>query len=462
MKFDLAIIGAGPAGMSAAKAAHDLGLKAVLIDEQAQPGGQIYRQVEAPSLQDKGILGPDYYAGKQLVDGFRNSDCHYIQAATVWQIEADGNVYYSCRGEASSLQANHILIASGAQERPFPIAGWTLPGVMTAGAAQVMLKQSALAAEGAVFAGNGPLLYLIAWQYLRAGVEVKAILDTNPTSNWLPALKQLWGGFRGRQYVAKGLQLLGDIQSAGVSHIKGVTKLEAIGDDDKGISQVRYLAKGKVVSIDTKHLFLHQGVVPNVNLAMASGCQHEWHEGQLCWAPVKDAWGQSSQQHISIAGDVAGIGGAVAAQLQGFLAVQQIAHKLDCQTVSARDQNSKTARKQLRKELAFRPFLEQLYRPADAFRKPQADDVVVCRCEEITLAEIKTVATTQGCLGPNQMKAFTRCGMGSCQGRQCGLTVSELMADYTNQSVADCGYYRLRAPVKPLNLDELAQLHQPH
>lgn len=459
MKYDLAIIGAGPAGMMAAMTASDLGLCTVLLDEQSLPGGQIYRNIEAPVLTDNAILGPDYYAGAYLAKGLRNSRCDYINDATVWQITPDAEVYYSRQGEAASLQAKHILLASGAQERPFPIAGWTLPGVMTAGSAQVMLKHSALAADEAVFAGSGPMLYLIAWQYLQAGVKVKALLDTTPADNWKRAVKQLWGGIQGRHYIAKGLRMLRDIKSAGVPHIKGVTELEAIGDADTGIQQVGYIAKGRPGVIDTVHLFLHQGVVPNVNLAMASGCQHDWHEQQLCWTPQKDEWGQSSQQHISIAGDVAGIGGAIAAQLQGHLAVQQIAHKLKFQTVLARNQQSKRARRQLNKELAFRPFIDKLYRPGDAFRKPERDEVIVCRCEEVQVSEIKAVAS-QGCLGPNQMKSFTRCGMGSCQGRQCGLTVSELMAEYSHQSVSDCGYFRLRAPVKPLTLGELAKLTQ--
>lgn len=457
MKADLAIIGAGPAGMAAVVEAKSLGLNTVLLDEQPRAGGQIYRNIERPALKNKAILGPDYYAGAQLAEGLMTSGCRYVSGATVWQINPDGTVLYSCRGEASSLQAAHILIASGAQERPFPIPGWTLPGVMTAGSAQILLKNSGQAAEDAVFAGSGPLLYLITWQYMKAGIKVKALLDTTPPENYLRALGELGGAVRGARYIAKGLKLLRDIKAAGVPFIKGVTELEALGCPDSGIRQVDYVAQGKRGRFETHHLFLHQGIVPNVNLAMASGCEHHWNERQLCWKPETDLWGQSSQSHISIAGDGNGIGGAVAAALQGRVAVQQVACLQSHQTEAERDKRSARWLKQLKRELAFRPFIDRLYCPADCFRKPDRDDVTVCRCEEVRLSDIRSAAA-QGCVGPNQLKSFTRCGMGACQGRQCGLTVSELMAEFTGQPVDASGYYRLRAPVKPLSLGELAML----
>ncbi len=457
MHVDVVIIGAGPAGMAAAVEAQRLGLETVLLDEQPSAGGQIYRSIERPSLQNKTILGPDYYAGKTLAEELRGSRCQHITGAMVWQINPDGSLLYSRNGTSAALQARHILIASGAQERPVPIPGWTLPGVMTAGSAQVLLKNPGLAAEDAVFAGSGPLLYLITWQYLQAGIKVKALLDTTPPENYLRAMRTLGSAFQGARYLMKGLKLMRDIKAAGIPFIKGVDELEAVGKESSSISQVRYRAKGKKGSFDTNHLFLHQGVVPNVNLAMASGCKHNWNPQQLCWQPEVDLWGQSSQLHISIAGDSSGIGGAIAAELRGRLAVQQIACLLNRQSEGQRDANTHTWRQALNRELAFRPFIDTLYRPADQFRKPQRDDVVVCRCEEVKVSDIRA-AVAQGCMGPNQLKSFTRSGMGPCQGRQCGLTVSELMSELNQQPMVSSGYYRVRAPVKPLSLGELAML----
>lgn len=457
MSVDLAIIGAGPAGMAAAITAQQLGLTSVLLDEQPQAGGQIYRNIATPSLADKKILGPDYHRGSALFQRFLQTDCQHISGAMVWKIDPDGRLYYSQAGVADSIKASHILIANGAQERPFPIPGWTLPGVMTAGSAQILLKNPGLAAPDAVFAGSGPLLYLIVWQYLQAGIKVKALLDTTPNSNYFKASAKLSSAFQGAGNIFKGLKMIRDIKAAGIPLIRNVDQLEAHGDKSTGLTQVHYRASGKTGTFNTEQLFLHQGIIPNVNLAMASQCQHHWQPQQLCWQPNIDHWGQSSQSHISISGDGGGIGGAIAAKLQGTLAVQQIAYLLNKQTVQQRDSNSQIAQQQLKRELAFRPFLDTLYRPAQQFRQPADAATIVCRCEEVSVGDIRRAAT-QGCMGPNQLKSFTRCGMGSCQGRQCGSTVSEMIADLNQQPVESSGYYRVRAPIKPLSLAELASL----
>ena len=463
MHTDLAIIGAGPAGLAAAIEADKLGLSTILLDEQSQVGGQIYRNIQTQKLTHKNILGVDYYAGKSLSDDFQASACHYINQANVWQISPNGELYYSRKGQAKKLTANHILLATGAHERPFPIPGWTLPGVMTAGAAQTLLKSSGLAGQEAVFAGSGPLLYLIVYQYIQAGIKVKALLDTTPKKNYLSALKHLDSALKGWCHINKGLSLIKAIKAAGVPHIKGVTNLSALAHVDNqqpkqsGLHKVVYHAQGKPQEIHTEHLFLHQGVVPNINLAMASGCEHDWFERQACWHPILDEWGQSSQAHISIIGDGAGISGAISAALKGRLTAHNLAYQLNKISLEQRDRLCRPWRKSLNRELAFRPFLDTLYLPSKQFRQPSRDDVIVCRCEEVNYGEIKS-AIQQGCMGPNQLKSFTRCGMGPCQGRQCGLTVTEIIATEQSQTAKETGYYRLRAPVKPLNLGELASL----
>ena len=162
-QYDIIIIGAGPAGIAAAKMAAEHKAKVLILDEQAAPGGQIYRASEANADRNPDELGDAYHDGLPLVRAFRDSKVDYVSNATVWQLSEDRQVGYSKDGRASLLSANQIIVASGAQERPMPIPGWTLPGVMTAGAAQILLKESELAIENAVFCGTGPLLYLIVY-----------------------------------------------------------------------------------------------------------------------------------------------------------------------------------------------------------------------------------------------------------------------------------------------------------
>ncbi|MFY3909862.1 FAD-dependent oxidoreductase, partial [Achromobacter xylosoxidans] len=149
---DLLVVGAGPAGLAAATTAARLGVDTVLLDEQAAPGGQIYRAITTTPVTDRAVLGPDYWHGASLVEPFRQSGARYEPGATVWAVaertapepERGFEVAYSVAGEARILHARRLLLATGAQERPFPIPGWTLPGVITAGAAQILLKSGGM------------------------------------------------------------------------------------------------------------------------------------------------------------------------------------------------------------------------------------------------------------------------------------------------------------------------------
>ena len=164
-KVDLVVLGAGPAGMAAAASAAQLGLRALILDEQPEPGGQIYRGLGDANTTKLGVLGPDYQRGRELLDGFAQSDIQYLPGATVWQVTREREIYFSRDGQADMLEARHIVLATGAMERPMPFPGWTKAGVMGAGAGQILLKGSALVPEGnVVLAGSGPLLYLLAWQ----------------------------------------------------------------------------------------------------------------------------------------------------------------------------------------------------------------------------------------------------------------------------------------------------------
>ncbi|MBV8776383.1 MAG: (2Fe-2S)-binding protein, partial [Alphaproteobacteria bacterium] len=203
-------------------------------------------------------------------------------------------------------------------------------------------------------------------------------------------------------------------------------------------------------------LLLHEGVIPNIQISLALGLEHRWDAAQLCWRPVADEWGATSLPTVAIAGDGAGIAGAEAAALTGRLAALDAAALLDKLDPAERDRRARPIRKALKRELAIRPLLDALYRPAPPVLVPP-DDIVACRCEEVTVAQIRRAARL-GAPGPNQAKAFTRCGMGPCQGRLCGPTVSAVMADALGKPIAEIGTYRPRAPYKPITLRALAGL----
>ncbi len=460
-QWDLIVVGAGPAGLAAASVGARAGLRTLLLDENAAPGGQIYRGIGASRFaRHRATLGDDYWHGETLVSEPHAYGATVMQRATVWSLDATLEVGVLVDDAARMLQARHVIVATGALERPFPIPGWTLPGVMTAGAAQTLLKSSGLVLDGAsVLAGTGPLLWLLAAQTLRAGGRIAAILDTTPRAHWRDAIAHL-PAFAASPLFRKGLSLMREVRAA-VEVKTGIASLEAIAGHDGTLGAVAWTtASGGRSRIDADRLLLHQGVVPNVNLAMAAGVAHHWDDTQLCWRPTLDADGASSVDGISIAGDGAGIAGASAAEERGSLAACSAVRRLlgDAPaSAAALEAIEANARAMLARHERGRPFIDLLYRPAKAFRIPPADDTIVCRCEEVTAGQIRETVRL-GCEGPNQMKAFLRCGMGPCQGRLCGLTVTELMADARGTTPERIGYYRLRPPVKPIALSALAAM----
>lgn len=456
--FDLVIVGAGPAGMAAATLAAKNGASVAVLDEQPHLGGQIYRNVTATTAELKDILGPDYDAGTLLTEGFSAEKITYISSAIVWDVTPDRIVTFSVNGDADRIEGRCLLLATGALERPVPVPGWTLPGVMTAGAAQILMKTSGLVCNRAVLAGSGPLIYLLAAQMIAAGAPPLAIVETQTWKDHFRALRHLTGAIRGHKAILKGLGLLQSLRRAGVKRYTNVEMIEVLGETQ--VNGIRLTKSGRAEDLTCDTVLLHQGVVPNTQISRALRLDHEWCEIQRCFRPVTDQWGRSTNPEVFIAGDGAGIGGAKVAEFAGQISAAEILFFLGHIDGQSRDIMSRPALKAMRKEQAVRPFLDTLYSVPDFVTRP-ADPVSICRCEEVTAGDIRRFARL-GCSGPNQTKAFSRSGMGPCQGRYCGITVTEILAQEHDKHPDQIGSYRLRMPVKPVSLGEIATLEAPN
>jgi NADPH-dependent 2,4-dienoyl-CoA reductase/sulfur reductase-like enzyme len=456
--FDLLVIGGGPAGLAAATLTQELGLSALVLDEQPEPGGQIYRAIESVHPQTLSLLGEDYGNGAAIADAFRKSGAAYMPESSVWRVDEDGTVAYSRDGKGATARGRRVLVATGAMERPVPIPGWTLPDVMTAGGAQVLLKSAGMAPSGRiVVAGCGPLALLVTQQLIAAGADVAALLETTRTSDYLRAAHHLPRALRARHYLSKGMKMRRQIQAAGVAIHSGVENLAAIGNET--VQAVSFRRNGAQTEIPTDTLLLHFGVAPNTQITRQVGCDHEWYEPQRYWRPVRDSWGATNHDTIAVAGDGGGIDGAVAAALTGRLAALDSACRQGAIDHNERDRRAAPIRTELEMHSAIRPLLDALFKPPREIYAPPDSATIVCRCEEVSVSDIRE-AVALGAMGPNQLKSFTRCGMGPCQGRMCGLTAAELIAEAKGEPVESVGYYRIRPPIKPVTLGELAAMSE--
>jgi NADPH-dependent 2,4-dienoyl-CoA reductase/sulfur reductase-like enzyme len=457
-RFDVVVIGAGPAGMSAAIGMRSHGLSVLVVDEQPAPGGQIWRAVEAVAPTPTGaLLGSEYRAGVRLAVRFRDCGALYEPLTQVWQVEPNWRVYMTRDARAEVVCAKQIVLALGAQERPAPFPGWTLPGVLTVGAAQILLKTSREIPSKPVWvAGSGPLPLLYMAQLLRAGGKIAGWLDTSPPNGWLRALPCAGAVLGSLGDISKGLTWLREIKASGVRRVRGVTAVRALGESN--LQEIEYTqANGKTVRVPASVLLSHEGVVPSIHMTRALGCAHSWHAQQASLRPDLDDWGQTSKQGVYVAGDGADIGGALAACVRGELVALGVAMNSGRLSSEEASVHAMPLRKKLRRLLRSRPMLDALYPPRAGILSPP-DDTIVCRCEEITAGEIRQAATI-GQPGPNQLKSYTRAGMGPCQGRQCGYTVAHIVATAQSRQVSEVGFYRIRPPLKPVTLGELASLN---
>jgi NADPH-dependent 2,4-dienoyl-CoA reductase/sulfur reductase-like enzyme len=447
MMPDLLIVGAGPAGLAAAIEARARGLAVLLLDENEAAGGRVWQAQERRPAKDA-----DDARALRTIEALRASGAEVRFGATVWAIEPANTVYWSEADRAHTATAGRVLLATGTTERPLPVPGWTLPGVMTVGGAQIALKTAGLVPTGATWiAGQGPLILLYAAQALRAGGRIAGILDiSDPAARW-NALRFFPDALRTPSLLAKGLGWRREISRAGVPWLRA-DGLRAFGDG--ALREIAFRTGGRERREPADLLLLHDGVVPSVQITRALGCEHAWDAVRRCWRPVVDEWGATSVPQVLVAGDGAGVGGWQAAGLSGRLAALGAAAALGRIDTATRDTEARPVRTARARAMAVRPFLDALYSP----RPPVLDDAtLVCRCEEVTAARIRE-AVRLGCIGLNQLKAFTRCGMGPCQGRMCGTTAAEVMAQALGTPIEKVETYRLRFPTKPLTLGELAAL----
>ena len=284
------------------------------------------------------------------------------------------------------------------------------------------------------------------------GTAPSHILSTADST--LPLLPGAWAHFLRSGYASRGASLLWKVRRASPYARVREPRIEPRGD---GLA-VRYrTAAGNARELLADTVLVHHGVVPNLNLARSANCDIHWNGNMACWQPATDQWGATSVPKIAIAGDAAGISGAESSAKLGRIAALNAACSLGRISEDRRQQLARDGLAFLSRDRKARRFLDLLYKPSVAMRTGD-EDAVVCRCEEVTGGELRAVIRKTRAQGPNQLKAYTRCGMGPCQGRYCSLTVNEIIAQERNLPPGAIMPMRIRPPVKPVALQELASL----
>lgn len=448
------IVGAGPAGVRCAEALVAAGLRPLVIDESRRDGGQIYRrqpdQFTRPYGKLYGTEAPRALDLHESFDRLRPS-IDYSPETLAWNV-AGNKLHTSHAGVASHHAFDALVLCPGATDRLMPVKGWQRAGTYSLGASQIALKAQACAiGSKVVFMGSGPLLYLVASQYVQAGAKVAAVLDTSSFGSRLRALPKLLAR---PDMLRKGAALVSLLKKQGVKIETGIVPVEIHGDDERGVDGVSYrTARGAQHRIAADAVALGYHLRPETQLADLAGCGFAFDASTRQWLPQLDALGRSSVKSVYLAGDGVRLLGADGAETAGALAAFAVLQDLGKAVDAARV----TALIRTREKMdRFRAGLALAFPWPAQQAAALSDDTIVCRCEGISAGELRRVIRDEGAREANRAKAFSRVGMGRCQGRYCSHAAAEVIAHEAGVPLEQVGRLRGQAPVKPFAISTVS------
>lgn len=450
--YDLIVLGAGPAGSAAAIAAAKGGLQVCLVDDSERPGGQVFRAPFSGQPDVTRHTDHDARKGRQLRADVQLSAVEWRGLRRAWMVSEAFRVDAVSPHGNETIHAPQLICATGAYERVIPFRGWTLPGVIgLAGATILMKTQKTTPPDPIVVAGVGPLLIAVAARAIRSGARVAAIVDSAASLDWIrrtPALLTQPG------LTGEGMRWILTILGHRIPYYPSHTIAEAAGQgrvERVTIAPVdrsgRIIAHQTSREIETATLSVGNGLIPGSDIPKLLGAKHRFDHLQGGWVPIITAEGLTSIPGLYAVGDGAGIKGALCSQLDGALAGLAALKAAGMQADPEFEHELQKRRKRAEPfSRAIRSLLAQRPGQIDNIE----NDTTVCRCEDVTRAQIEA-AMDAGAHDLNELKHFTRCGMGPCQGRMCGETVAALCARrYGPRS--DLNYWTPRPPLRPVPL----------
>ncbi|MEQ7921335.1 NAD(P)/FAD-dependent oxidoreductase [Xanthomonas sp. WHRI 1810A] len=453
--FDLIVLGAGPAGINAALAASGAGLSVAIVDENGAAGGQVYR---APAVFDASDDSPEATAGHALRAALDKSAVKTYFGYSAWAVTADFQVDAVGPAGPICIRSTALIVAAGTTERVVPFEGWTTPGVIGLAAATILLKsQKVLPGKTTLVAGCGPLLAAVAAGILKAGGTVAGIADLASPADWARATPALLSR---PDILRQGVKWALAIRRARVPLHTRHTLVSVVPDGP----QLRAVlapcdSAGRPVAGAHKSLLVDcvtvgHGLTPSTDITRLLRAEHHYSRASGGWVAKTDAYGLTSRERLYVVGDGAGIAGAAAAAHHGALA------GLACALFQLPDRSAqlgaalKTTQTLHARSARFGRSMARLMALRPGHVDSISPDTIVCRCEDVTRAEIDA-ACDAGARDVNQLKAWTRCGMGPCQGRTCGDVAAEIVAAHHHTARDQVGIFSARTPLRPLSVAAL-------
>ncbi len=452
----VAIVGAGPAGLMAAVAAHRRGAWVTLIDEAPRPGGQIYRQPSA-GIEPGEFVPPGEAARKRAVlDAFAEvaDRIDYRPGTAAYAVFPGPELHIADDEGSAALRPGALVLATGVSERPLPFPGWTLPGVMYAGGLQALLKEQGVIPPGRILiVGTGPLPVAVAAQLVRAGAEVAGVALARSLRAMLRHPLALW---QGRDILREGMDYFETLKRAGVPVMAGWRPVRAEGEG-RVARLVLALptrrgepAAGTERTFDVDWVGMNFGFTANSELARMAGAATRYDAVRGGWLPVRDGFGRTAAPGVFVAGDGAGLRGALNAAAEGRIAgaaaaAAALGAAFDESAADIRD--AVAERKRLR---AFQRAVAGTLALPQGLWWPVHRDMTLCRCESVPAGAILAAGAQGRHEDLDAIKRQTRAGMGPCGGRTCLRAVPEYGID------TDPAPMRVRPPARPVTLGALA------